>query len=251
MSLKTKLTSIARGIRTMVRRVRYWGSKRYCSVCDSSSSQFLSFGVDLRNDAQCPFCGSLERHRLAISFLREKTNLFDEQSKKFLHVAPERAFKKMFSKAAGDGYLTADLVADDVMEKMDISDIQHADESFDIIYCSHVLEHVPDDRQAIREVYRTLKPSGWAVLNVPIDSDETFEDPSITDPNERLRVFGQHDHVRVYGYDYKDRLEEAGFDVAIYSPESLLSPAEITRQGMANGAASEIYYCTKQTSNGG
>ena len=135
------------------------------------------------------------------------------------------------------------------MEKMDITEIHHQDESFDIIYCSHVLEHVPNDRKAIAEFYRTLRRSGWAVLNVPITADETFEDPSVTDPEERLRSFGQDDHVRRYGPDYKDRLEEAGFCVTVYSPQDLLSSFEVELQGMGNGAAGEIYYCTKTPSD--
>ena len=273
MTLKTKLKSI-------VKRLRYFGSQRYCAVCDRSSNQFLTFrpfadlrsnnvpitwlllreidcmagilflrkslGINPRPDARCPFCRSLERHRLAIIFFREKSNLFDGQSKDFLHVAPERVFKRMFSRAIGSGYLTADLMAEGVMEKMDITDIQHPDESFNIIYCSHVLEHVPDDRKAMSEFFRVLRPSGWAVLNVPITTDVTYEDPSITDPEERERLFGQYDHVRRYGSDYKDRLEEAGFHVSVFSPRDFLSPAEIETQGMSNGAAGEIYYCRKQ-----
>jgi len=137
-------------------------------------------------------------------------------------------------------------MAKGVMEKMDITDIQHPNGNFDIIYCSHVLEHVPDDRKAMSEFYRVLRPSGWAVLNVPITADTTYEDPSITDPDERERLFGQHDHVRRYGPDYKDRLEDAGFHVSVYSAEEFLSPSDIERQGMANGAAGEIYYCRKQ-----
>lgn len=236
-------------LKAIAKQLRYSGSKRYCSICDRSSNQFLSTGVNPREDARCPFCGSLERHRLVVHFLRKQTNLFDGDTKDFLHVAPESGLQRLFAKAAGSGYLTADLMAEGVMEKMDITDIHHPDESFDIIYCSHVLEHVPDDRKAIGEFFRTLRQSGWAVLNVPITADTTIEDPSITDPQERLRLFGQDDHVRRYGPDYKDRLEEAGFCVTVYSPEDLFSSSEIARQGMENGAAGEIYYCTKKASN--
>ncbi|MBT9314586.1 class I SAM-dependent methyltransferase [Leptothoe spongobia] len=180
-------------------------------------------------------------------FFREKTNLFDGQAKHLLHVAPEHAFKKIFSEAIGNGYLTADLMATDVMEKMDITNIQHPENSFDIIYCSHVFEHVPDDRKAMREFFRVLRPSGWAVLNVPIVADVTYEDPSITDPDERTRLFGQPDHVRNYGPDYKNRLEEAGFNVSVFSPEDFLSTDEIERQGMGNRKATgAIYYCRKK-----
>ena len=240
MGLKTKLKSIAK-------RVRYVGSNRYCIVCDRKSSQFRPYGVDLdpRTDARCPLCGALERHRLVMNFLRKETDLFNGQPRDFLHIAPEIAFERIFSKAAGRGYLTADIAAEGVMEKMDITDIQHPDESFDIIYCSHVLEHVQEDRTAMREFFRVLRPSGWAVLNVPVTADVTYEDPSITDPDERVRLFGHHDHVRRYGPDYRDRLEEAGFVVTAYSAEDLLSGKEVEKQGLANEAAGDIFYCRK------
>ena len=239
MTFKIKLKAAAK-------RVRYFGSRRYCAVCKSKSNQFLSFGFNPRTDARCPFCNAVERHRLAVNFFQKETNLFDGQSKKFLHVAPEPEFEKIFSKAAGSGYLTVDLNPEGVMERMDITDIHYPEDSFDIIYCSHVLEHVPDDCKAIREFFRVLRPSGWAVLNVPVTADVTYEDPSITDPDERLRLFGHPDHVREYGPDYIDRLEDAGFIVTVSSPESVLSPAEIERQGLTNGAAGEIYYCKKR-----
>ena len=234
-------------LKLLIKRVVYTGSKRYCAVCDRGCNRFLQFGVVTRNDARCPFCGSLERHRFVVRFLRERTDLFDQTDKDFLHVAPEAGLEPIFSRAAGNGYLTADLMKKGVMEKMDITDIHHGNDSFDVIYCSHVLEHVPEDRKAMSEFYRTLRPSGWAVLNVPITEEHTFEDPSVTDPEERLRLFGQVDHVRRYGRDYKDRLESAGFHVTIYTPSDLLSDSELVRQGMSNGEAGEIYYCTKAT----
>ena len=131
------------------------------------------------------------------------------------------------------------------METMDITDIRHPDGSFDIIYCSHVLEHVTDDRKAMGKFYRVLKPSGWAVLNVPIMADTTFEDPSVTDPKEREKLFGQHDHVRAYGPDYGDRLAEAGFSATRYSPEDLLIKSQIEKFGISNGAAGDVFLCTK------
>ena len=238
MTLKEQITAICR-------RVLYFGWHRHCPVCNHSVRAFLEFGIEPRADARCPICGSLERHRLAIVFFRERTDLFSGKPKGFLHVAPERAFGALFAAAAGAGYLTADLAADGIMEKMDVTDIQHPDHTFDIIYCSHVLEHVPDDRKAMGEFYRTLKPDGWAVLNVPITADATFEDPLVTAPAERLRLFGQQDHVRRYGPDYRERLVEAGFKVAQVSPKDLLTDSQIEKFGMSNGAAGDIFYCTK------
>ncbi len=183
---------------------------------------------------------------MAIVFLRERTNLFDGLPKRFLHIAPERFFRQMFSEAAGDGYLTADLLKTEVMESMDITDIAWPDGSFDVIYCSHVLEHVADDRQAMRELCRVLAPSGWAMLNVPITANETIEDPSETDPMERIRRFGQKGHVRRYGPDYMERLTAAGFEVTRISAGDLVADANIERYGLADPASEDLFYCSRK-----
>ena len=161
-----------------------------------------------------------------------------------LHVAPELWFEPKLKQLLGDNYLTADLYDPRAMVKMDITNIEYPSETFDIIYCSHVLEHVQDDRKALREFHRTLKSNGWAILNVPIGAEQTIEDARITDPGERLRVFGQEDHVRIYGPDYIDRLNEAGFDVEVIKVNDLVSSGEADRMGLTR-ASGEIYYCTK------
>ena len=176
----------------------------------------------------------------------KRTNLFDGLQKRFLHIAPERCFVRMFSEAAGDGYLTADLRDTGVMESMDITDIAWPDGTFDVIYCSHVLEHVVDDRQAMRELCRVLAPGGWAMLNVPITANETFEDPSVTDPRERIRQFGQKNHVRRYGPDYMDRLTDAGFEVRRISVGDLVEAANIERYGLTDVASGDLFYCVRQ-----
>jgi SAM-dependent methyltransferase len=149
----------------------------------------------------------------------------------------------------GDNYLTADLSDPRAMVKMDITNIDYPDGSFDVIYCSHVLERVQDDRKAIREFYRTLKCSGCAILLAPITAKKTFEDSSISDPEERSKVFGQRDHVRRYGPDYADRLREAGFSVEIIKVNDLIQNDEAVRMGLTS-ASGEIYYCTKQCIGG-
>jgi len=138
--------------------------------------------------------------------------------------------------------MTADLFAEDVDVKMDICDIRFADETFDIVYCSHVLEHVPDDRKAMREFRRVMKPQGWAILLVPITVQQTVEDPSIIDPKERLRLFGQEDHVRRYGLDYVERLKISGLAVKKVLPDDFLSNDDILLMGITQ-AAGEIYFC--------
>jgi SAM-dependent methyltransferase len=213
-------------------------------VCGGSSRRFLQYGLAARNDAQCPRCGALERHRLFWLYVSRRTNLFDGKPKKMLHVAPEACFESKLKRVLGDGYLTADLLNPAAMMKMDITRIEFPPESFDVIYCSHVLEHVPDDQKAMREFHRTLKRGGWAVLTVPIMVACTYEDPTITSPAERLKVFGQEDHVRLYGQDYADRLRKAGFRVEVCQVGDLAGPDEVIRMGLTP-ASGEIFFCTK------
>jgi ubiquinone/menaquinone biosynthesis C-methylase UbiE len=131
------------------------------------------------------------------------------------------------------------------MLRMDITKIELADNVFDVIYCSHVLEHVVEDRQALREFYRVLKPNGWAILLVPVTVDRTLEDPTIVSPEERLRVYGQDDHVRRYGPDFVDRVREAGFHVRTIQVSDLYGPADATRMGLT-AASGDIYHCMKR-----
>lgn len=231
-------------IRGSIYGIMYNGKERYCPICNKSFSKFGNSGIVPRHDAKCLRCGALERQRLVWLYFKNMTDLFDGRPKKVLHVAPERSLENPLNKIIGEGYLTADLFDSRAMVKMDITDIQYPDGVFDVIYCSHVLEHVPDDRKAMREFHRVLKPDGWAILLVPITTDETFEDPSITDPAERLRLFGHADHVRRYGPDYINRLIEAGFKVDVFTSSDFLTDDEILRMGLSN--VGEICYCTKQ-----
>lgn len=226
-------------------RVSYYGTARVCPVCGKSSRRFRTFGIVPREDAQCVHCLALERHRFLWLYLSRNTDIFDGRPKKMLHVAAEQCFETRFRKRLGDSYVTADLKKPRAMVKMDITDIKYPDESFDAIYCSHVLEHVQADKQAMREFYRVLKGDGWAILLVPISAEETFEDPSIVDPQERERVFGQRTHVRRYGPDYITRLREAGFGVKTTKVSDLVQQDEVVRMGLTP-ASGEIYYCTKQ-----
>lgn len=226
------------------RSLPYRGEGRLCPVCGNTSCKFEAFGSPPRPDAQCMFCGALERHRFVWRYFELETNLFDKNKKKVLHVAPEKCFESRLRKHLGQDYITADLLAPQAMVRMDITDIQFPDDYFDVIYCSHVLEHVLDDRKAMREFYRTLKPDGWAILIVPITTETTFEDPTIDNPSDRLRIFGQADHVRRYGADYVDRLCESGFNVKVSYVSDLLQKDEIEKLGLTS-ASGAIYYCTK------
>lgn len=218
---------------------------RYCPVCDHRFPAFGDFGVVKRTDALCPGCGALERHRLVWLYFEKHTELFDGRPKKMLHVAPEECFESRLRERLGEGYVTADLDDANAMVRLDLMDIDFPDDTFDVIYCSHVLEHVADDRRAIRELHRVLAPGGWAIVQIPILGETTIEDPTVNDPRERLRLFGQEDHVRLYGRDAVERLREAGFDVVTISADEIVSADEAEVMGLTESAGF-IFFCTKR-----
>lgn len=193
----------------------YAGWKFTCPCCEARLRSFRRFRT--RRNALCPKCGSLERHRLIALYLRYRTDFFSGARKTVLHIGPELCLVRMLGRLPQISYLSADLNDPAAMARIDITEIPLSDDSFDVILCSHVLEHVPDDRAAMCELLRVLRPGGLALLQSPIDLERahTFEDPSVVTPEERARVFGQDDHVRIYGRDYEDRLCSAGFDVRI------------------------------------
>jgi hypothetical protein len=230
-------------LRGIVERLRHFGLARYCPCCKAHIHRFTSFWLDPNPEAQCPVCGSMQRHRLIWLYVIRRTNLFDGLRKKMLHVAPEPQLTRLFQRADYIDYLSADVSAPNAMVKMDITEIQYSDNSFDVIYCSHVLEHVPDDNKAMREFYRVLKPGGWAILQVPITAETTFEDATVNNDEQRERLFGQHDHVRRYGPDYKDRLMDAGFSVAVDDFVRGLKDRATTRFGLMR--SEDVYFCRK------
>jgi SAM-dependent methyltransferase len=231
-------------LRPLYRRAIHYGRSRFCPVCRSHVRSFLPAGVVPRVDAVCPVCGSYERHRLLWVFFENHTDLFSGRTRRLLHVAPEPILASRLGRLVGVDYLSADLHNPEAMVEMDITNIAYPDETFDVILCSHVLEHVPDDRRAMRELRRVLHGGGWAVLQVPTRGHTTVEDPSITDPAERQRLFGQHDHVRYYGADYKDRHVEAGFQVRCFSASEVVGSNNIVRMGIM---ADEIVYCCSRS----
>jgi SAM-dependent methyltransferase len=223
---------------------RIW--KYYCPICDRFARVFGTFGLIPRANARCPTCGALERHRFVWTFLQRRTDLFDGRPKRMLHIAPEKSLSKRFAQINALDYVTADLYNPAASLRLDITDMPGVpDKSVDVVYCSHVLEHVSDDRRAMREFARILRPGGWAVLLVPITVPETIEDPSITDPKERERLFGQHDHVRRYGPDFARRLEEAGFHVRAYDSTEVLGQQR--ERFAVTPEEWPIYYCALRT----
>jgi len=202
-------------------RLRLWarlarGEGVECPCCGGRFRRFVPYGVRPRRpNAQCPACGAVERHRLLWLFLRERTDLFT-RPQRLLHVAPEAVFAERLCRQPGLRYVSADLDSPIAGVRVDVQRPPFAAAAFAALLFHHVLVHVPDDRRAMAELRRVLRPGGWAVLQSPIDSAlaVTNEDASITDPRERERRFGQSDHLRQYGRDYADRLRAAGFEVS-------------------------------------
>ncbi len=193
----------------------YLKGSRYTDPIDGKSfRKFLSYGYEIqRPNVLSPSTLSLERHRLLWLYLQNETDFFTSK-KKVLHMAPEQCFLKRFKKLNHD-YTTADLYSPIADVKADITNLPFEDDSFDVIFCNHVLEHIPDDTKAMQELYRVLKKGGIGIFQIPQDINRatTFEDDSITDPKERAKIFGQYDHVRIYGRDYFDKLASIGFQV--------------------------------------
>ncbi len=185
---------------------------RFCPVCGCTEP--FEPGPNGRPAAVCPQCGSLERHRLIWMFLCHETDLLT-RPQRLLHFAPERCFRTRFAGLQTLDYVTADLYSPLADKKVDIQAMPFPDDSFDFIICGHVLEHIPDDRKAMAELLRVLRPGGRSLVNVPLRNGPTYEDPSIVTPEARTQHFGQHDHVRYYGLDIADRLREVGFLVDV------------------------------------
>ena len=214
--------------RTLLQRLAGWmvplaglfyrGRRVECPVCGSRYRKFLPYGyVTSRPNALCPHCLSLERHRLLWLWFVRETRLLDD-CPRLLHIAPEVCLMRHLGRLYAqhpERYVTADLESPLAKLHFDVQQIPLEDGFAEVLLCNHILEHVADDRRAMRELFRVLRPGGWGVILSPVDRTRaaTFEDDSITDPDERTRIFGQYDHRRIYGRDYADRLREAGFEV--------------------------------------
>lgn len=194
------------------------GDVVHCPICDTGFKVFLPFEPGLRPHARCPKCNSLERNRLIWLYLQFKTGFF-QHPWKLLHIAPNQALFNKFRNQSGLTYNPIDLETATYpasgVKAMNATNLAYRDDKFDFIICSHVLEHVKDDATAISELKRVLKAGGTGILLVPLDEtrDESFEDATIKDPEERKRFFGQSDHVRIYGRDFPERLKNTGLSV--------------------------------------
>ena len=229
-----------------LRSLFYIGKTVYRPCCNGNFNRFLLWDPADPNDENrvCPRCNSQSRHRLMMLYLKRESEILKSHLK-MLHFAPEPFLINHFKSNKNLIYISADLNPVFAANKVDITDIIFSNDFFDFILCLHVLEHIPDDSKAMRELYRVLKPGGWALIQVPIDINrsKTFEDPTVVSEEDRLRVFGQVDHVRICGLDYSERIKKAGFLVDIIDYPKFLSQEDLQRYGLMS--REDIFICKK------
>ena len=218
--------------------------EKNCNLCRNSCESFLPTGHEsqlfselkvigggYRENAVCPYCGSLDRNRWVFRIMQEKTDILKGRCR-VLHFAPEEMIRKRIKENVNCDYYAGDVVLAADNHQVDVTDIQFRDKFFDYILINHVLEHVPDERKAFDELKRVLKESGILILSFPVTLEaETFEDERISSEEDRLRYYGQKDHVRLYGKDFRERIEGFGWQVSVYSPGKELSIQEAKRNG--------------------
>jgi len=233
--------------RPLLIRLSYWvrpliafylkGNKFTDPIDGKSFKSFLPYGYESpRENVLSPSTLSLERHRLLWLYLKNETKFFNVPLE-LLHFAPEQAFYNRFKKLDNLDYTTTDLNSPLADVKADICNLPFSDSSFDVILCNHVLEHIPNDTKAMQELYRVLKPGGWGIFQIPQDlkRETTFEDDTIIDKKERASIFGQYDHVRIYGRDYFDKLRSIGFTVEEVDYTNTLPKEDVEKYRLAKG----------------
>jgi len=238
---------MANKVRLFFLRIKYKGNNVICSCCKSTFREFAPFGDSRRKNAWCPNCESLERHRLLWMFCEKKTSLYTKPLK-VLHIAPETVFFYRLRKENNIDYHPVDIyphLYPRGTTYLDILNHKLPDNSFDVIICNHVFQYIEDDKTAMKNIYNLMKPGGWGIMQVPIDTTKTttYEDSSITDPLEREKAFGLKEHVRYYSYDYADKLRDAGFTVKVDDYSSEFTDKEIHKYGFWKGDA--VYFCSK------
>lgn len=229
------------------RKIWFYGRARYCPVCQSRVRKFYPIGYRIRPNAWCPVCGARERQRLVWLYLQQRFFASDKPTGRILHVAPDPMFTFLFDRM-GLNHVTADLMKKHVQVNLDISAIPIGENAFDLVYCSHVLEHVPDDLSAMDEFFRVLKPGGTALVQVPMDGNVTFEDAAIVTEEERLERFGHREHVRIYGVDIEERLVRAGFETEQVVGSDVAPRDALMRLGIPEEEV--LFVCRKSDSPG-
>lgn len=220
--------------------------KFQCNICGWQGNKFCDFYTGFNHvykNAVCPSCYSHPRHRAYYVYLEQVLAKFNSDIK-LLHFSPEMSITKFLTSHPKVDYLSVDIDPAKAMRKEDITSLSFKDASFDIIICMHVFEHINDDKKAMQEVFRVLKPGGYALLDVPIDVSRTttYEDWNITSPEARTKAFWQWDHVRLYGLDYKEKLACVGFNVNEDYYIQSLGETYTTCHGMETIPS---YLCTK------
>jgi hypothetical protein len=246
--LRTTASSWARRGFFLIRGILFLGRKHRCPCCGWRLRAFVGERSIIGQSATgyCPRCNAKARHRRDWIFLQERTDLF-AGSKRLLEIAPWWSLSRLFQKIPSLEFFSVDLkkTGPHVTTIGDVVRLPFANASFDVVICIHVLEHVIDDKQAIDELFRVLKPGAWALISVPLLLDRpTREDPSITDPNDRQRLFGEPTHIRFYGTDLADRLKSAGFEVTLDLAERI--PLD-KRHLFALRDDENIFYCQKSS----
>jgi SAM-dependent methyltransferase len=225
----------------------YYGNRYEDPISGKTYRKFLPYGYGgraKRDNVLCPGSLSLERHRLLWLYLKQKTDFFSKPYK-MLHIAPEQCFYKLFKSQKNLEYTTGDYNSPIADIHFDLHNAPFKDNTFDVIFCNHVLEHVEDANQCMRELYRIMRPGGWGIFQVPLDTtrETTLEDPSITSEADREKLYWQKDHVRLFGLDYKDMLAEAGFKVTVDGFVKTISAELQDRYRLPKGEM--IYLCQK------
>jgi SAM-dependent methyltransferase len=237
---------------------KYKGNKFLCPICETNFSKFFEFGFEneairthnivgagLNYNGTCPRCLSNDRERHVFLHLKKRCKFLFFDESRLLHIAPEKNLWELFNKQKNIEYTAAGFDMQLASVRMDITKISQKSDYYDAIICNHVLEHIIDDKLAMSELFRVLKKGGYAILQVPISfkNQYTIEDDSVIDPDERRRVFGQSDHVRIYGRDYITRLENVGFKVELFDVKEEFSEIEINKYSLL--ADEKIFVCTK------
>jgi len=229
----------------LLRGLFFYGNRHQCPCCGWHNRTFIKSGFSLkrRDNGYCPRCNSKARHRRNFLFLESKTDIFNTDLR-LLHVAPKYCLSRAFVKRKNFEYLAIDLQKSyNIGSLMDLSFSAILSNSMDVIVCIHVLEHIENDRQAIREIHRILKPGGWAIISVPIRLTEpTYEDPAIVSEIDRMREFGEKSHVRIYGGDFINRLMDGGFEVTLDRGDQL-NPHQMEKYGLMDDE--NIFLVTK------
>ena len=224
----------------------YRGNNIECPVCNHTFSKFLSYGSNVahRENVLCPFDLTLERHRLMWIYLKDHSDFFTAPQLNVLHMAPEQCFIERFKTQKNLIYLTADIESPIADMHFDLHQIPLDDNRFDVVFCNHVMEHVDHPIQCMQELYRVMKPGGWAIMQVPQDMnrEQTYEDPNIVTPEDREKHFWQKDHVRLFGRDYPDYLRNAGFEVKEFWLKDYCSPDRFDRYRISKDEVLYIAY---------